>query len=388
MLDFERIIQELQAPAAAPLHARLRGAIQAQLMDGTLKPGESLPPERELKEKLGISRATVRQAIKSLINDDLLKSVVGAGTFVLEPQQSSPHNTLIGIIVPSSNYSIYYPELVSSLSFSLRTAGYRVDTSIHNERDQTLSEITEGLLAQQVAAVVIVAPTQHDDNHVIRQLRAKGVIVMLLTRYFDNFDKVDYIGADNQLVGEEATQHLIDLGHTGIVHIAAGRTSTAFDRASGYVRAMQKAALTPQIFVAPNEPSILPPNLMQYVMRVEPMQLWSWVVQRKITGVFCFNDEIAGWVQKEIRKFNLMIPNDLSLISVDNMPYAGFFDTPLTTFALPGEEIGKQTAVLLLRRLAGEAFPPQYILLPARFIQRLSAAPPLKKSTTLSTQNQ
>jgi LacI family transcriptional regulator len=244
-----------------------------------------------------------------------------------------------------------------------------------------LSEITEGLLAQQAAAVVIVAPTQHDDNHVIRQLRAKGVIVMLLTRYFDNFDKVDYIGADNQLVGEEATQHLIDLGHTGIVHIAAGRTSTAFDRASGYVQAMQKAALTPQIFVAPDEPSMLPPDLMPYVLKIEPMQLWDRVVQREISGIFCFNDEIAGWVQKEIRKFNLTVPDDLSLISVDNMPYAGFFDAPLTTFALPGEEMGKQTAVLLLRRLAGEAFPPQHILLPARFVKRMSTTAPLTCAT-------
>ncbi len=108
MLDFERIIRDLQAPAAAPLHARVRGAIQAQIMDGTLKPRETLPPERTLQEQLGISRATVRQAIKSLINDDLLKSVVGSGTFVLEPQQSPPHNTLVGVIVPDSNYYIYY----------------------------------------------------------------------------------------------------------------------------------------------------------------------------------------------------------------------------------------------------------------------------------------
>ena len=69
MLDFERIIRELQAPAAAPLHARLRGAIQAQLMDGTLQPGEMLPSERLLQEKLGISRATIRQAdLQSFIN--------------------------------------------------------------------------------------------------------------------------------------------------------------------------------------------------------------------------------------------------------------------------------------------------------------------------------
>jgi DNA-binding LacI/PurR family transcriptional regulator len=386
MLDFERIIRELQAPAAAPLHARLRGAIQAQIMDGTLQPGEALPSERTLQDKLGISRATVRQAIKSLINDDLLKSVVGAGTFVLKPQQSSPHNTLIGIIVPDSNYYIYYPELASALSYRLRNAGYRVDTSIHNEQRETLSEVVSSLLAQQVAAVVIVAPTQRQSSQVLRQLRAEGVAIVLLTRYLDNFDDVDYIGADNQLIGHEATRHLIDLGHTGILHIAASRSSTALDRATGYVQAMQAAGLPPKIVIASDERPSLPPDLMQYVMNLEQIQLWDQVAQREITGIFCFNDEMASWVQKEIRQFDLVVPRDLSLISVDNMPYAAFFDAPLTTFALPGEEIGKQTAVLLLRRLAGETFPPQRVLLPARLIHRLSTAAPPQESVTVSTQ--
>lgn len=376
MLDFERVIQDLQAPAAAPLHARVRAAIQAQIMDGTLKPGETLPPERTLQEELGISRATVRQAIKSLINDHLLKSVVGSGTFVLEPQESPPHNTLVGVIVPDSNYYIYYPELASSLSNYLRDAGYRVDATVHNERYGTLTEITSSLLAQEAAAVVLVAPNQQYGNDVLRQLRAKGVIVVLLTRYLDNFAGVDYIGADNRLIGIEATQHLIELGHSSIVHIAASSTSTAFDRAAGYVQAMTEAGLTPKIFMAPDEPSPLPPELIKYVMKVESEQLWSQVAKKEITGVFCFNDQIASWAQKEVRKLNLVIPRDFSLVSVDNMPYADFFDTPLTTFALPGEEIGNQAAALLLRRLKGEAFPPQRVLLPARFVRRLSTAAP------------
>ncbi len=376
MLDFERVTQDLQAPAAAPLHARVRAAIQAQIMDGTLKPGETLPPERTLQEELGISRATVRQAIKSLINDHLLKSVVGSGTFVLEPQESPPHNTLVGVIVPDSNYYIYYPELASSLSNYLRDAGYRVDATVHNERYGTLTEITSSLLAQEAAAVVLVAPNQQYGNDVLRQLRAKGVIVVLLTRYLDNFADVDYIGADNRLIGIEATQHLIELGHSSIVHIAASSTSTAFDRAAGYVQAMTEAGLTPKIFMAPDEPSPLPPELIKYVMNVESDQLWSQVAKKEITGVFCFNDQIASWAQKEVRKLNLVIPRDFSLVSVDNMPYADFFDTPLTTFALPGEEIGNQAAALLLRRLKGEAFPPQRVLLPARFVRRLSTAAP------------
>lgn len=386
MLNFERIIQELQAPAAAPLHARLRGAIQAQLMDGTLKPGETLPPERALQEQLGISRATVRQAIKSLINDGLLKSVVGAGTFVLEPQQSSPHNTLVGVIVPDSNYSVYYPELASSLSFGLRNAGYRVDTSIHNNRYEALAQVTSSLLAQQAAAIVIVAPNQSGVEETIRELQSRGIIIMLLTRYLEKISDVDYVGADNRLIGVEATRHLIGLGHTSIVHVAASSTSTAFDRAAGYVQAMQEAGLTPQIFTAPDERAPLPPDLSAYVKTADPTQLWVRVAQKEITGVFCFNDQIASWVQKEVRKLNLVIPRDFSLISVDNMPYADFFDTPLTTFALPGEEIGNQAAALLLRRLRGEAFPPQHILLPARFIHRLSTAAPSPKSVTLHSQ--
>jgi DNA-binding LacI/PurR family transcriptional regulator len=387
MLDFERVKQELQAPTAAPLHARLRGAIQTQILDGTLKPGETLPAERSLKEELGISRSTIRQAIKSLIADGLLESVVGAGTFVLAPQEASPHNTLIGIVVPDSNYSIYYPELSSSLTHALRKAGYRVDTGIHNDRYEALGEVTSSLLAQKVAAVVLVAPSQREGRRILRELRSQGVIVVLLTRYLDDFQDVDYVGADNKHVGIEATQHLIDLGHTGIAHIAASRTSTAYDRASGYVEAMQEAGLEPQILISPDERQTLPPELMQFVIGSDPGLLWERVADQEITGIFCFNDDTAGWAQKEVRKLGMRIPEDFSLVAVDNMPFAAFFDTPLTTFALPGEEIGQKAAELLLRRLKGETFPPQRILVPATFIQRSSAAAPPQKSTDKVSQS-
>ena len=385
MLDFKRILEEFQTPIAAPIHARLRGAIQAQLKDGTLQPGETLPPERVMKEELGISRATIRQAIKSLVDDGMLKSIVGAGTFVLDPQQIPSHKPLIGVIISDNNYSVYYPELASSLSFSLRNAGYRVDISIHNDRYETLTQVTSSLLSQQAKAMVIVAPNQNGADETIRHLQNEGITTLLLTRYLQNYQDIDYIGADNQRIGLEATEHLIKLGHTNILHIAGSRTSTASDRATGYVQAMKDAGLTPQIFIAPDERGLLPPDLMTHVMKVDLTQLWIQVARKEITAVFCFNDQIASWVQKKVRQVNLSIPRDLSLISVDNMPYAGFFDTPLTTFALPGEEIGKQAAALLLRRLSGVAFPPQRILVPAGLIHRLSTTEQSQKITTLNS---
>jgi DNA-binding LacI/PurR family transcriptional regulator len=111
----------------------------------------------------------------------------------------------------------------------------------------------------------------------------------------------------------------------------------------------------------------------------DPALLWTQVGRRELTGAFCFNDALASWVQREIRMLNLSIPRDLSVIGVDNMPYADFFDAPLTTFALPGEDLAREAANVLLRRLNGESFPRQRILLPAQFMLRRSTAPPPPK---------
>ncbi len=374
MFDFELAIADLQKPSAGPLYLKLRQALENQLDAGILQPGESLPPERKLREALGVSRSTVRQAIKSLVEEGVLQSVVGAGTFVIEKRPAPTQNELVGIIMPDSNYSVYYPALVSSLTFGLREAGYRVDTSIHSDRNETLSAVVTGLLEQNVTAVAFVAPQAAEGERVVRRLQAAGVTVLLLTRYFDHFEEFDYIGVDNRHVGFEATNHLIKLGHSSIVHVAASGSSTAHDRANGYVAAMMAANLSPQIFIAPNERLPIADYLTPYVIPSDPTQLWSRVARADVTGLFCFHDDMASWVQKEMRQLGLRIPHDVSLISVDNMPYSSFFDAPLTTFALPGEEIGRQAAELLIKRLRGDEFPVQHVLLPARFVYRLSTA--------------
>jgi len=96
------------APEPAPVHqALLRpvrygnafedtvGRLLATIRLGVLAPGESLPPERELAGRLGVSRDTVREAIKSLADAGYLVSKRGryGGTFLAEPLPSLPEDT-------------------------------------------------------------------------------------------------------------------------------------------------------------------------------------------------------------------------------------------------------------------------------------------------------
>ncbi|MFC4819614.1 GntR family transcriptional regulator [Dokdonella ginsengisoli] len=69
--------------AARPLaYLDLRETLQRQIENGALPPGRPLPGERELAERHGVSRVTVRKAIAGLVADGLLVQRRGSGTFV------------------------------------------------------------------------------------------------------------------------------------------------------------------------------------------------------------------------------------------------------------------------------------------------------------------
>jgi GntR family transcriptional repressor for pyruvate dehydrogenase complex len=72
----------------------LAGRLERRLRDGSLGPGAKLPPERELAEQLGVSRASVREAMHELVLKGLLSRKPGTGTIVLEPARQV--NDLLG----------------------------------------------------------------------------------------------------------------------------------------------------------------------------------------------------------------------------------------------------------------------------------------------------
>ncbi len=378
MLDVDRIKAELAAQGPAPLHYRLRSALQAQILDNTLSPNEALPSERALEEELGVSRTTIRQALRGLAEGGFVKPVVGAGSFVLEPRAAAPEVAgLVGVVVPDRYFYVYYAQLASAINNSLREAGYRVDMSVHERQTENLAHIVDSLLEQGAVGLALCPTDDEAVRPILDRLHARRVALVMIARLWDYSD-ADYVGADNERIGYEATRHLLELGHTGIVHLTDAYGSTARGRAGGYVRAMQEAGLTPRILVPEMKEHIGSlADLRGYLAQDgELADICAAVARREVTGVFCFNDDMASWLQKALRRCNLAMPRDVSLIGVDDLPYAEFFDAPLTTFALPGEEIGRQAADLLIRRLNGEQFAPQRIRVPARFVQRLSSAAP------------
>jgi len=69
-----------------PLYFQLKEIIKDKIDSGKLKPGDILPSERELSQVYQISRPTIRQALKELVNEGLLYREKGKGTYVSKPK--------------------------------------------------------------------------------------------------------------------------------------------------------------------------------------------------------------------------------------------------------------------------------------------------------------
>ena len=77
---------KLQVPRISDAIA---ATLERRILEGSLKPGDRLPPERELAVDLGVSRPSLREAIQKLASKGMVTSRQGGGTYVTDALESS-----------------------------------------------------------------------------------------------------------------------------------------------------------------------------------------------------------------------------------------------------------------------------------------------------------
>ena len=89
------------------------------------------------------------------------------------------------------------------------------------------------------------------------------------------------------------------------------------------------------------------------------------------------NDNMAIGTYRAIQEFGLVIPDDIAVISFNDIPVAQFLTPPLTTVKIHGEHIGETAVDLLLERLSGRDYAKQ-IRIETELVYRASCRKPLK----------
>jgi DNA-binding LacI/PurR family transcriptional regulator len=163
-----------------------------------------------------------------------------------------------------------------------------------------------------------------------------------------------------------AFEHLLELGHRRIGHLAADFDAPTFHlREDARRRVLSGAGL---------DPDALPRAVTQITID-DARDAAGPLLDEEPTAVFCDDDIVAAGLYLAARERGLRIPRDLSVIGFDDMDFARVLDPALTTVALDAELLGA-TAFALLEERMGGGRPRRPVVLPAELVVRGSTAPP------------
>lgn len=170
---------------------------------------------------------------------------------------------------------------------------------------------------------------------------------------------------DQELVGYLATKHLLDIGHTRI-GCASGsiRLKVNADRYKGYL-----AALAARGYHA--DPELLFCGTLSIECGRTAL---PFLLGQGVTAVFAFNDMIAYGLYKECFSYGLSIPDDLSVIGVDDIPFSDIIQPPLTTIAQPVTQIADAAVNGIINLIKNPDGPRTMTTLPPLLKVRASTA--------------
>jgi DNA-binding LacI/PurR family transcriptional regulator len=203
---------------------------------------------------------------------------------------------------------------------------------------------------------MLVSPLMSDDA-----LRALGPTPLVLSnRLLDGLPSV--VTDATEAVGH-AVEHLAALGHREIVYLAGPEGFANTMRVRGYDGACRRLGLRPRR---------LGPFNARFSDGVRAADL---VLATPATAVVAYNDEVAVGVLNRLVDRGLRVPDDLSVVGVDDTSLAEMVTPRLTTVRLPAAESGRAAVRMLLDVITGRPGPDGPLLLQAELIVRSSTGP-------------
>ena len=271
---------------------------------------------------------------------------------------------VVGVVV-SDLRNQFYARLAAGIEQTLRAADYQmVLLSDNSESGEELAGARTFLAMR--APGVIMTPVGDDASALLAR---HGVAVVEIDRLLSKIP-CDGVVIDNEQGGRIATDHLLELGHRRIaLLVAATDWTTDTGRVLGFRAAHRDAG------VPVDERLILPiePEAADVDSRIATL-----LDEQRPTAIFAANNVLAEQAWHVLRRRGRSLPEDVSLVAFDDMPWMTMVDPGITTVAQPIDEMGSRATHLLVRRVDDPLCEPTVEWLEPTLVVRGSTGPPAR----------
>ncbi|CAH1207057.1 Catabolite control protein A [Paenibacillus plantiphilus] len=275
---------------------------------------------------------------------------------------ASKKTTTVGVVIPDISNAIF-AEVARGIEDIANMYHYNIILCNADKKKDKEIRVINTLLEKQVDGLLFMGGAVTDEH--LQAFRTSNVPIVLCATTDEN-GTIPSVDIDHEAAAFDAVQTLIKQGHTSIAMIGGTLQDPAngYSRFQGYKRALETSGLT-------YDENLVRIGNYRYESGAEAMKHFLDLPVRP-TAVFSATDEMAIGAIHCIQDNGLRVPDDFSVISVDNSRMASMVRPQLSAVAQPMYDIGAVSMRLLTKLMKKETVEQAKVVLPHEVVMRQS----------------
>lgn len=325
----------------------------------------------DVAKTLGVSRSTISKAMSNSpgVSKELRQKIldyvneIGYTPNSIAQGLSKGKLNIVALILGDVR-NPFYAELEFCIQKILNKNGYNV--MMFNSEYEVEKELEYIAMAKQFNFAGMILLTAQA-REITESFQNTGMAIVLVNRILPDYSG-DSVLIDNFKAGYIATMHLIEKGHNNIGFVKGHSLSSASSqRYEGYLQALKNYNLP---F---DESHILISDLKMNTGYEIGKQFVN--LPNRPSGMVIVNDLTALSFMEYCKEVDVKIPQDVSIVSFDNIVYTSLKGINITTVSQHVREMGEHAARLVLKQLNNPEASPERIILEPTLIVRGSTQP-------------
>lgn len=330
-----------------------------------------MPTIRDVAQRAGVAPITVSRVINNsgYVSEQTREKVQGAiDELGYVPNMLGPslrfQQTMTLAVVITDITNPFWTTVTRGVEDVAQANGYSTILCNTDESEAKQEQYLHMLLRRRIDGILLVPACS--EAKTIELIQKQEIPVVVMDRYVPDID-VDIVRADSEGGAYKLTQYLTSLGHQKIAMLTGPESvSTSVDRVRGYKRALKDAGL---------------PDSAEFVYWGEFTQesgrqlaMQAMANPERPTAIFSGNNFIAIGARRFLHTNGIQVPDDIALVTFDDIPMNLVADPFMTAAFQPAREMGQQATQILLDRIKGDVdVPTRHVVLPTEIIIRASS---------------
>lgn len=277
----------------------------------------------------------------------------------------------LGLVMPSSKdvgfQNPFFPTVLQGISEGAQEKNYALHMTTGKSEKEVLEAVVQMVQGKRVDGVVLLSSKVEDQ--LISYLKERDFPFVLIGKPYRDIEEITHVDNDNFRAAKEVTEYLIGFGHRKVGFIGGSlELVVTVDRLNGYKQALVNAG------IEINEDYIVQEQFLREGGQEAVRELMA--LEQPPTALVVADDFMALGVLNTLDELDIKVPDDISIVSFNNVLLAEMAKPPLTSVDINIFQLGYQASKNLIQSIENKNEPTKRLIISHQLVERSSCSEP------------